>query len=325
MFEGFRPRDVLLALLSTFFFSTSFPLLKYALGYLPPIFFAAVRAVFTAAFFVALFALIKRRMGVPRGRALTASLLVSLFSATYPSLAQNLGILMLDPHSAATISSVFQSTTPLFITILAVFFLSEPLTRGKALGAIISFTGVLLLTLEGKDLSALKSATTLGGLLILSTALSYSISSIIIKKTLDFYSRLDLLAWSSLFSALTYLPIVGLVWFFGVETPAPERVLLPPVLLSLLFLSLVVGGAVMVIWYRLIDFYPVSRLTYFSYLIPIFAGLISIIFMGERLSTFSLIYIALVLLGIYIVQRPEGRGAIRVNSLCSINPRSKAG
>ena len=215
---------------------------------------------------------------------------------------------MLDPSSAATVSSIFQSTTPIFITILAAIFLGEPLTRRKALGAAVSFTGILLLSLEGKDLGTLKSATTLGGLLILSTALSYSISGIITKKTLEFYPRLDLLAWSTFLSALMYLPIMGLVWLFGVERPAPERALLPPVFLSLAVLSFIVGGAVMVIWYRLIDSYPISRLSYFSYLLPLFAGLISFTFMGERLTPLSLIYAALVLLGVYIVQRPEGGG-----------------
>jgi len=306
LFEGFRPRDVPLALISTFLFAVSFPILKYALRYSPPLLFAAVRAALTAIFFVVFFALIGRRIRVPRGRALTASILVAFFSATYPSAAQNLGIIMLDPRSAATVSSIFQSTTPIFITVLAAVFLGEPLTRGKAFGAAVSFTGIILLSLEGKDLEALKSAATLGGLLILSTALSYSISGIVTKKTLEFYPRLDLLAWSSFLSALMYVPLMGLVWFFGVENPSPEKVLLPPVFISLALLSFIVGGAVMIIWYRLIDSYPISRLSYFNYLLPLFAGLVSFIFMGERLSPRSLIYAALILLGVYIVQRPEG-------------------
>ncbi|MCD6383309.1 MAG: DMT family transporter [Thermoplasmata archaeon] len=305
MFEGYRRRDFLLAIVSVFFFGASFPLLKYALFYLPPLTFATIRAILTALFFLTVSPLLGWRFKFPKGAPLRTALIVAFLSTTYPSVAQNYGIMLLEPSSAATLSSVFQSTSPIFTMFLAAKFLEEPITRKKAFGAAVSFTGIVLLSTGRGGVEALKSSATLGGLLILSTALSYAISGVLIKNTLKEYGAMNLLFWCNIFSALMFIPIGAVILFTGVENPTLTPLGMPIIWLSLLVLSMVVGGVIMIVWYRLIERYPISRLSYFSYLIPLFSGGIAISMMAEWVDIRTLLFSLLVIIGVYIVQSPE--------------------
>jgi drug/metabolite transporter (DMT)-like permease len=57
-------------------------------------------------------------------------------------------------------------------------------------------------------------------------------------------------------------------------------------------------------WFWLVSTYPAGRLAAFSFLTPLFGVLAGALLLGERVSTHLALALALVVLGIWLVNRP---------------------
>jgi drug/metabolite transporter (DMT)-like permease len=73
------------------------------------------------------------------------------------------------------------------------------------------------------------------------------------------------------------------------------------VFLSLFYQSIIVGFISLLVWFRLIHDYSVSRLSSFTFFGPIFGVLFGVLILGEELTASVMVGLPLVCLGIFLV------------------------
>ena len=203
-------------------------------------------------------------------------------------------------HAPGFKGSIISPTSTFFaLLIAALVFRQEKLTARKLLGCLIGFSGVVVVSMNGR----LEGGVRLDGegFLVLAAA-SYGCSSVLIKR---FSAREDpvvLSGWQFLVGGL----LMTVVAFLGggrLNAVSPSAW---PLMLYLGLLSAVAYT----LWSLLLQRHPVSRIMVFSFLNPVFGVLLSALLLGEgKILNIPrcLLAMALVCLGVWIVNSPEKR------------------
>lgn len=199
-------------------------------------------------------------------------------------------------ESLTTVAVGTQLMPPLS-AILALLFFHERISTRKWLGIMIATIGAIYLA--GVTTSSL-SLVALG--LTVGSVLFYSAGSIIIGKSKS-VGVLRMLAW---ISAMSLLPLGLMAAVSGPLYPDPN-LMQAHHWLALLFavvFSALLGQAVLLSLYRR---YPVSEVVPWTLLIPLFAGVSSILVYGESISLSLFLGGAIVLFGVWVQQNSGGR------------------
>jgi len=144
-----------------------------------------------------------------------------------PNLLQNIGL----EYTTASVSSVLQSTTPVFTLLLSFTFLKENVGLRELAGVTVAMLGVILLS-TGGNVANLSGSVFLGNILQVGVAASYAVSGIVGKLLLKKYQPMFIVT-------LTFVLGGALLTIFAVVF---ERNLWPAalsneVILALLLLS----------------------------------------------------------------------------------------
>ena len=75
------------------------------------------------------------------------------------------------------------------------------------------------------------------------------------------------------------------------------------ILISFAYQSIIVAFISYLVWFSLVHAYPVSRLSAFTFLTPVFATVAGILLLNEPLTLKLILSLVFVSLGIYIVNR----------------------
>jgi drug/metabolite transporter (DMT)-like permease len=197
--------------------------------------------------------------------------------------------------TTAARSVLFVSTAPFVVALGAhVFVPGERLTRRKGIGLTCAFAGIVVAV---ADALRLPTRTELGGdLMVLGGAICWGATTVAIKarrgialtpnKTL-FYQLAG--------SALLLFPLSVAIGEPGLVDPSPL------VVGSLLYQIIVVAFASYLAWFWLLARYPASQLSAFSFLMPLFGMAAGALLLGERVGVALAGAMALVALGIYLV------------------------
>ncbi|MCD6542738.1 MAG: DMT family transporter [Thermoplasmata archaeon] len=215
---------------------------------------------------------------------------IAFFTVFLPNISQNIGM----KYTSASISSVIQSTSPIFTVMLAFIFLREARTLNKIVGSLVGLIGTVFLTTGG---SFNFDATVFGNLLILISSISYAISGILIKVALSRIDPLDLLCFEVIFGFFMLLipnmvlEDLSAVISFGID-----------VWMYILFLSVFAGFLASIMYYMVLREEEISYLAIFSYLIPVFAIISSYVMLHEVLEIKDIIFTLVILSGIVITE-----------------------
>jgi len=181
------------------------------------------------------------------------------------------------------------------------FFLKgDRLTVYKSTGLILAFIGIIVLL--SKNIGAPTWTGLVGDLLAFSAAALWALTTIYIKRRLvGSVSFHNTLFYQTLFS----IPILFLISVFLKETPIDH--LNGVIVLSVVFQGIVVAFVSYLLWFYLVHEYPVSRLSAFTFLTPVFATISCVVFLHEPLTWKLSVSLILVSLGIYVVNmKPLG-------------------
>lgn len=283
-------------LFAVFTWGLSFPLLKIALEAVPPITLAVLRGVIGTIPLI-VFMILKwgwKGFSKPLKEDFWFFLSLGVVGITLPNIFQNYGMRMTSAH----LSSIIQSSGPIFTIILAVLLLKEPLGINKILGSAIAIMGtILLVTGGGLDLT---DSTLIGNFLVLMSAISYSISSIMSKRILERYEPLKVATLSM------FLGTLILALFLVFESPTKD---VPSISLEywliIIVLALLPGSLALLIWYKILKDTEVSQLILFIYLIPVFATAIAYFWPGEIISPYTIFFAFLIVCGVMIAQHDK--------------------
>jgi drug/metabolite transporter (DMT)-like permease len=195
---------------------------------------------------------------------------------------------------------IFLYSHPFWVALGAHFLLTDDrLTWSKTAGLCLAFAGLVLVF--GSRSPTLGPLFWVGDLLELTAGLLWAATTIYIKK---FIWNRPISHFQTLFAQLFFsIPILAagtLIFEWG--RPVDLK---PLVLTALFYQSVIVAFMSYLLWFWLIHRYPVSRLAAFTFPTPLFGVLLSGLILGEAITFLLGIGLALVAVGIYLVNRPQ--------------------
>ncbi len=198
-------------------------------------------------------------------------------------------------YTTASSAWILLYATPFFHALGAHFFLEgDRLTVHKTTGLFLAFIGIIVLL--SKHLGVPSWIGLVGDLLAFAAAALWALTTIYIKRrlvgTVSYYHTLF---YQTVFS----IPILFFISLLLKETPIIDVSCL--IVLSIAFQGIVVAFVSYLLWFYLVHAYPVSRLSAFTFLTPVFATISCVAFLNEPLTWKLVVSLILVSLGIYIV------------------------
>lgn len=197
-------------------------------------------------------------------------------------------------HLSASLASILNATMPLFVVFLAHFFTKdEKLSWPKFIGVMLGFAGVVIIvSAEGLDLT---SGDTIGKFTMLGAACSYAIAALIARHFGKL--RLDPLVIAfgqSAAAAVIALPIAGFL-------EEPWRLTISgQVWITLIALGLLCSSVAYALYFRLIATAGATNASLVTLLIPPFAIVAGILFLGESLTLMQLTGMTAIGLGLLV-------------------------
>jgi drug/metabolite transporter (DMT)-like permease len=257
-----------------------------------PIFQAAVRSV-VAAFLVAIWASVRGLPLVHRDRTLVHGLVIGLLFGT-EFVFVYLGLYF----TTASHAVVFLYTAPLFVALGAYWILpAEPLTARKSLGLLLAFVGVLATFWD--SFQAPTTLQLLGDAFSLIAGVLWAATSLYLKRVV----RTSMTPSQMLFYQLGFSAVQLSAMTLLLEAH-PVRELTPLVLGSLAYQGVVVAFASYLVWFWLIQVYPVSDISGFTFFTPVFGILLGGALLHEPLTAALVFGGALVTCGMALVNWP---------------------
>lgn len=210
-------------------------------------------------------------------------------------------------RTTGTKSSVLDSTSVFFSVIIASLILrQEKLSVKKIIGCLLGFAGVVIVNLSGSGLDA--NMTFAGEGFIVISALSYAISSVMIKRFSNDDNPVALSGYQFVFGGLVMIAVGviggGQIHFNSVKAIA-----------VILYLSLL-SAAAYTMWGILLKYNAVSRVTVFGFMTPVFGCILSALLLGENLFNNGIkIFFALTLVSVGIILVNYSQTGAEPNSL----------
>lgn len=203
----------------------------------------------------------------------------------------------------ATTTAWIVATTPIFMALLGWLVLKERLGGWRVFGIGLAAVGVLLVVTRG-DLSALAAGSigTPGDLLILLSAPNWAVFSVLSRRGLQSHP-----------AARMMLYVMGIGWLFVsilfLAGPGLADVgrLTRDGWLGVAFLGVACSGLAYIFWYDALQAVPASQVGVFLYLEPLVAVIVASAVLGESFGPVAMLGGAVILLGVWLVNRPAPR------------------
>jgi drug/metabolite transporter (DMT)-like permease len=293
--------------------AVNFLVVKIGVRYLPVFTFASFRIV-GAAFFMILLAPLCRRLPIFRepsnSRSSAATPLavrdywtfayLGFFGVSLNQFFFTLGL----RYTNVTHSSIIVGLGPINTLILAILFRLEQASLRKALGMAIALTGVVILATSSGV--STHSPTLLGDGVTLLGSLGFAMYVVLGKRVAAKYNPLTMTTWNFIFGGLVLLPVAihGAI----VLGPLASWQAIPwQAWACIAFTGLFSSTLAYLFYFWLLRFLDASQLAAFSYLLPVSASALSILFLGEGGSWSELLGGALALAGVYWIESGRNR------------------
>jgi O-acetylserine/cysteine efflux transporter len=281
-----KTRDFLLLLLCCLVWGLNLPLTRWAVGEVPPIFFAALRFFFLGLCLIPYLRPFPKQFG-----------LVFLIAMCIGGIHFALLFLGLAAAPASAVAIVGQLGLPI-VTVLSIIFLQEKVRWRRILGMTLAFAGVIAILYRPGTFTF-----EIGLVYIVVSAFVGAVGTIVMKR-IDPMPALSLQAWVGL---LSFLPLLALS--FAVEKDQVSSFIGagPYVWAALAFSVLIVSVFGHSVYYQLLKRYEVTLLAPLTLLTPIVAVLTGIFAFGEPLTLKLVIGGALTLAGVFLVAARENK------------------
>lgn len=294
--QTFPSRGDLYLLTTVAIWGNVFPVAKYVLGTLPPLTFAASRY-FLAAIVLMLLLVWREGLQLPRRRDLPALIAFGFFGVTVLQLLWTNALAL----TAASKGAILVALSPIFGMLITALRGQRPTPLAWA-GVVLSFAGVFLVINNSLTRFNLAGGSLVGDLLFLGVALCWAGYSVMAPPYLQRLGPLRVTAWSMLFGAVLLLPFMA-IDLHRVDWNAVSW----PIWIGFLYTAIPAGALGYLWWYEGISRLGVARSVIYSYLIPVFAVLSAVLFLGEHVSGYQLAGAAVVIAGLALTRFGAGR------------------
>jgi len=283
---------------------------KIGLLYLPPLAMASFRVVLAGVVMIPVYfyclrlkvfaeASDIRRRGFAR-RDFWTFLYLGFFGVTVNQMCFTIGLYFTRVSHAAVIVGL----GPIYILVLAVLLGLERATGHKVVGMLIALAGVAVLASENGI--SVHSASIEGDAITMAGSIGFAIYVVLGKRVAEKYDTLTMTAFNHFASALIVLPVaIHEVW--ALHTAGHWR--LPwRAWAAVLYMAILSSALAYVFYFWLLRYLEASQLSAFTYLLPVLATILGILWLGEKGSWGQVVGGVMALGGVYWIE--SGRATV---------------
>lgn len=278
-------------LLAVIFWGTSFIATKYLLVELNPETIISMRLILAIALLLVIALFQKRDFSI--NLKSHAYILILAMIAVFHLWIQVTGL----KYTTASNTGWIIGTAPIFMAVLGLIFFKEKLNILKILGIIIATFGLLLLVGKGNPTN-IDLIQNKGDLLVLSSAFTWGIYSMVNKKISLNYSPLMTILYLFIMMAIIIVPLTvnntsirSVVHLSGIGW------------LSILFLGLLCSGISYVIWAYALREMESAKVGAFLYFEPFITVLAAWIFLSENITLLMILSGLIITAGVFLVNK----------------------
>jgi drug/metabolite transporter (DMT)-like permease len=264
--------------------------MKLLVNDIPPFALAAIRTGVAAVTLALMFLVTRQRISFSRGQWLDMMVLGTT-NGWLPNVLTSLALMEI----ASAKAGMLNASTPLFTMLLAHAWIhDEKLQASKVFGLIIGFVGMFLLI--GPEAVIGSTGSLMGHLLITGVALCYAVGTV--------YGRWRRpanpaqLALGQVVCSTVPATIISLAF-----EPDWHIELQPVVVFSVLMLGVFCSALPAVLFLDLLHRAQATSAAMVTYMIPVWATALGVLVLGEPLSWYAVMGCAIVLLGVWTVNR----------------------
>jgi O-acetylserine/cysteine efflux transporter len=261
----------------------NFVIMKLGNDVFPPVLFAAFRFLLGA---VVLFGLTYvKKIPLPGKRELKWYLLCGFLQTTYFNIAIQISL----NYISAGLTSVLTYSMPLFLSLMAHYFLpGETLTARKTGGILIGITGLFL----AMDIHF--GGNMWAPILALSSAVTWALSSLIFKKKLQGCDTVQFTTWQMGAGA------IGL-FLYSISFEQGQIHWSLMAVVYLLYSGILASAVAFVMWSYILSKMEASKASISLLIVPVVGTLSGFLFLKEDLNAITLLGISLALFGVWLV------------------------
>ena len=280
--------------LCVFFWGASFASMKIATGEVTPPLAVFMRIFFGMPILIGA-VLTRREFALPGRREVPALVFLGALGVVFHQNIQFYGM-----QSAGVANANWMiAGTPSVVALLGWIFLKERLGAVQIAGLLLSGFGVLLVVGLGTRGLGMFALTGTGDLLIAISAVNWAVFQILSRKLVTarpptytaFWINAAALAIQTVFVAATRQDVSQLARITSTAWGA------------MLFLGCICSGLCYILWYDGLSVLPAARVTAFQFLQPVLGVILAYFLMGERFTPFIFAGGALIILGVWMVNR----------------------
>jgi drug/metabolite transporter (DMT)-like permease len=284
-----RLPPLLMLVLLSFIWGNSFLFTKVVVEEVPPFTLVEGRFLLSTAILLLLMRALRLSFSLTRGLWVAVAFM-GLVNNAIPFVL----ITWSQEHIDSSLAAILQSTVPLFTVVIAPLWIKERLTLDRVVGMLIGFAGVFVLI--GTDLGAVGKSSTLGQLAVVVASVGYATGTVFARRYLRDRSPVIFAAGQMVVASTLLLPLA-----LAVDRPFDLHVSTKAAL-AWVALGVVSSGLAYVVFFWLVQRLEALQVSLVAYLIPMVAVVMGWLVLGERLGANSFAGLALIVLGIFVVQ-----------------------
>ncbi len=208
-------------------------------------------------------------------------------------------------YTSVSHAAVLVGMGPIYTLILAVLFKLETATWRKAIGMVIALGGIAVLASEN-GISA-HSPSVLGDAITMTGSIGFAVYVVLGKRLAGHYDPLTMTAFSHYAGALIVLPVAI---YRAVTLGSLEhwRAIAWTGWAAMLYMAVFSSALAYVFYFWLLRYLEASQLSAFTYILPVVATILGILWLGEKGSWGQVLGGALALSGVYWIE--SGRATV---------------
>ncbi len=200
-------------------------------------------------------------------------------------------------YTSAASTGWIVGVTPVFMAILSIIFFKEKLSKTKIIGIIVAFSGLLLLV-SRSNMSNIKFIEQKGDLLVLASAFTWSVYSLVNKKISLKYPPMMTILFLFIMMAVIISP-------FTVTRQSINAVIHLSLIgwVSILFLGIFCSGIAYVLWAKSLKELEATKVGSFLYLEPFVTVLSAWLILSETITLTIILSGLIITVGVILVNR----------------------
>lgn len=202
-------------------------------------------------------------------------------------------------------SALIVGMGPVYILILAVLFRLERATWRKATGMAIALTGIAVLASENGI--SVHSASLEGDAITMAGSIGFAMYVVLGKRVAGKYDTLTMTAFNHFAGALIVLPLAA-HHLISLHRAGRLQGLPWQAWAAVLYMAIFSSALAYIFYFWLLRYLEASQLSAFTYLLPVLATILGILWLGEKGSWGQVLGGALALGGVYWIE--SGRASV---------------